>query len=361
MIFTCDEPDWQFIPYADPSDVVIGSAFGFHSASVALSIDTAFGTYNGGAPNVAYIPVPILLGVQYSVKAWVNGDDAVESTPLVFEIANLELSFLEPLYKHQLTSGWELVDLGTFTALETDSILFVGMLNFLVQDPAPAHDGRWVVDDIEISPVIVTEEDMAVYLTAFSIRAIIAKLQASLNAEIAFIEAELTTKPCDLPAVTGWYIYRKDNPSPDVTVVEVYETGLVTFPLKKQDLSAYTAGGRRRTISEHSIVIALTHANRGDADTSNQTLLEQQMAERSRLYAAAIYRVIRNNPNCGYVENLIVYPERLEVFASHPGIDPNTRRVARVEYTVRVEQQEDAISETAAGAVTLPPFTPETP
>jgi hypothetical protein len=220
--------------------------------------------------------------------------------------------------------------------------------------PGNNRSGSWFVDDVRV------ETEMAVMLSAFTIRAIIARLQGALNTEIGYVKIEANLGK-DLPAVTQWSAFQRAVPDPDVVCVEVYEQGITDFPLKDRDVSTYVSGGRTRSISRLPVTIALTHANRGDATNADQTLLENEMLERSRLYGAALYRTIRNDPYCGYVKNLVVMPLNLKVTASHAGIDSATRRVARVEYTVLVNQQEDSVNETVVGGAALPAATLETP
>lgn len=299
--------------------------------------------------------VPVLPGVEYRIKLRAQSTFAGAGTEMLVwwsdsATGGAGFSQVGSIYQAILPpGGWRASTSEPFIPSGT-------AIAIMLTTPIPLinNSGIWYADDV------VLEAEMAVMLSEFSIRAVINYLQANLNTEINHVKNEANLGK-DLPAVGAWYAFPRQVPSPDVVAVEVYEQSTTEFPLKERDMSLYAAGSRSRAISRFPAVIALTHANRGDAANSDATLLESDMAERSRLYAAALYRTIRNNPNVGYVDRIIVWPLAMKVFAGHQSVDPNTRRVARVEYYVTIDQQEDSINETVVGGASLPAITAETP
>jgi hypothetical protein len=198
-------------------------------------------------------------------------------------------------------------------------------------------------------------------ISEFAVRAVVARLQAALNAEIAYVKSEAALG-YDLPAVTGWRAYDAGVATPDVVEAEVFERDSSTFPSNTYDLSAWTTGARTRVISTVRLRIGLNHANRGDADGANATLTASRMVERTRLYAAAILRTIRNDPTCGYGANITVEPVELRVNVDDRSrLSGDVRRVDRVEFDIDVHLQESSTGETTPGGAALPSATLETP
>jgi hypothetical protein len=293
--------------------------------------------------------------VPHSLKLWVNADEAVESTPLIVSVFN---GFVGTIYKHQVGPGWQPVEFAPFLPLDANTILFLALNNDTVgADTTPMY-GRWVVDDIQISPVAVGGEDMAVMLSAFGVRAALARAQAALNAEIAFVETEANIG-LDLPLVTGWRAYDAGVATPDVTEFEIFERGPLTFPHEAYDQSRWFTGQRTIVTSRLPMRAAINHANRGNANAASASLLASQMAERTRFYGAALARCYRNDPTCGQgVGKLVIVPLSVTYNVRDVArIGDNLRSAARVEFDFNMELAEQPNGETVLGGASLPSVT----
>jgi hypothetical protein len=193
------------------------------------------------------------------------------------------------------------------------------------------------------------------------VRAVLNRLQAALNTEIGYVESEAAIG-VDLPVVTGWRCYDPGIATPDVVECEVYEIGDHVFPSERYDQSTWQAGQRTRVLSKVPLRAAINHANRGNADAADATLLASQMTERSRFYGAALVRTLRNDPTCGQATAVTVVPRavRYNVRAA-ARITEDIRRGGRVEFDFDVYLQESPTNETQAAGASLPSATLEAP
>lgn len=161
MIFTFDEPGWFLGYFGDPSEAVIGSDFGYHSAPNALALGPGSSVLSGSANIYGTLTiVPLVVGKTYLLRAWIDGDLADESTPLQVIVTNGDTDyFLFVLNKSQVGSGMRLVQLGTFVLTQeaTELYLTAGLSNSSIQDPPNPTTGRWVIDDIEIREPLPVE------------------------------------------------------------------------------------------------------------------------------------------------------------------------------------------------------------
>jgi hypothetical protein len=284
------------------------------------------------------------VGVQYPVQITVNPDGAGNSTLSVV----IDGTQFGPYLLSDFPAGWSVQDLGTVTIQNANP-----SINIIGNKPSGSGTNVWLVDDVNVG---IVGSGMAVMLMERAVRSVLAQLQATLNAEIAFVKSEANLG-FDLPAVTGYRCYRPEAPTPDVAEAEVYEIGDLTSPDWKYDQSGFAAGGRTRVLSSLPMRAAINHANRGDADNSNATLFANQMASRSRLYAAALVRTFRNAPDCGQGTQLLIVPGAVRVYAS----EPDLRRVGRAEFDFTARLQESSANETTSGGASLPTATLETP
>jgi hypothetical protein len=147
MRFTFDEPGWDLNSNADPSDATIGPVPG---DSAALILKT-LGTYGGTAQIYGALAIPpVVIGQSYEVRAKVNADGAHESTPLQILINGSDVEFARPIYKSELGTGMQPIELGSFVPTEANLILFAALYNSRIQDPPNATVGRWEVGEILI-------------------------------------------------------------------------------------------------------------------------------------------------------------------------------------------------------------------
>jgi len=201
---------------------------------------------------------------------------------------------------------------------------------------------------------------MAVMMIERAVRAVIAQLQATLNAEISHVKINAQIN-LDLPAVTAWRSYDAGVATPDVAEGEVYEIGDGGFWEREAQESLWQ-GGRTPVLSEIQMRVAINHANRGNADTNDATLLAHQMASRSRLYLAALVRTLRNDPDVGTFGTIA-----LSMRAFRTGqrdvtrIDATLRAAGRVEVDFTARLSESSDNETVAGGGALPAATMESP
>jgi hypothetical protein len=310
-----------------------------------------------------------VLGQDYPVFAWVNFDAVDDPNSALF--INVTFTYgafgfpaFATLYKNPDPDvhGWELRGLGSMTygvagfPITADQPLFiVGHQNF--------NPGTVLIDTIYIGedPFAPVEVDMAVMLAEYAVLSVMSKALTSLNAEIAYVKAEAALG-VDLPAFTAWRGYDCGAATPDVVEFECFETGDTTFPAEEFDQSTWQSGARIRTVSKTPMRAAINHANRGDTDAADATLLASQMAERSRLYGAALYRCFRNDPTCGQGVIVAIIPRavRYNVRGS-TRLTPEIRRAARVEFDFDVYLRESPSGETLAGGANLPSTSLETP
>ena len=86
------------------------------------------------------------------------------------------------------------------------------------------------------------------------------------------------------------------------------------------------------------------------------------MAERSRLYGAALVRCYRNDPTCGQTLTVTIVPRAVRYNVRDTSrITSTVRRAARVEFDFDVHLQETPTGETIASGASLPSATLETP
>jgi len=292
--------------------------------------------------------VPTLPGLTYEFSFWADGTSA-SGARLQPRVDLLNGSSFTTLASLAATgAGWKRLSV-TFTAAGLWTAL-----GLRATVPSGNSTGYWLVDDVSVG------SDMAVMLSEFSVRSVLSVLQANLNQEIRHVRDEANLG-LDLPVVTGWRCYDPGIATPDVTEVEVYEIGDVLFPSDKYDQSTWH-GGRTRVLSMIPMRVALNHANRGNATSLDATLYANQMATRSRLYGAAIVRTLRNNPDCGQIEKIVVEPGSLRYMIRNASrASEELRRVARTEFDFTVHLQESSADETTVGGGGLPAVTLETP
>ena len=202
---------------------------------------------------------------------------------------------------------------------------------------------------------------MAVMLAEFGVRAALATAIADLNNEIGYVETEAATG-VDLPRFSSWRAYDSGQASPDEVEFEIFEIGDVTFPHEKYDQSVWRAGQRSRVSCKIPMRAAINHANRGNADGSDATLAAGQMAERSRLYGAALVRTFRNKPDCNQPKFITIVPRALRYnVKDNARVGDEIASLARVEFDFDMNLQEEPTGEQLPNGAALPSVTQEAP
>lgn len=375
MIYHFDPPEpgldeaggWYH--YLVNSWLVIDGSLGSVSAPNALILNFDRRPFHWGAAGAGVV-APVTPGLPHTIAMMVNNDrtrdvgdgDAVKLRVKFYDLPSFNLLGDFQLLKTEVASGWQLWSPGSIQP--TGSTVEIQ----LTAEGGPVGCvAYWGVDDFAISEQGGNE--MAVMLTEYAVRAVLSRLQAvgqGLNEEIAFVESEARVSVgggnyLDLPTVKGWRSFDPGIATPDTVEVEVFESGDITFPSQSYDQSTWT-GGRTRILSKVPLRIALNHANRGNADAGNATLLASQMNTRSRLYMAALVRTIRNDPTCGTSAVICVPASARSKVLQPQRADTDSRRVGRVEFDIEVRLQESSANEMTQGAGSLPTVTTmETP
>jgi len=345
--------------YLVNSGLAIDGSQGYVSSPNALVLTFDRTPFHWGAAGAGKL-VPVNAGISHRIAMMVKADATLPAITLRVQIFDKDPSgYYGPMLGNFLVSqsgigsGWQLWSPGSITPSESEVIVEV------VADGGAVNDvGIWAVDDFAV--VQEMGEEMAVFLTGRVVRSVLALAKATLNAEIAFVELEANVG-LDLPLVTGWRAYDPGLATPDVVEFETYERGPTTFPGEAYDQSLWHAGQRTRVISKTPMRAAINHANRGNADDSDATLLANQMAERSRWYGAALVRCFRNDPTCAQTE-LTIVPVDLRCNVVDPArLSTIVRRAARVVFDFDVYAQESPAGEMTLGAASLPSVNQETP
>lgn len=295
--------------------------------------------------------VPVLPGVEFTLDGFAQlaGQGGAQFA-ILFSDDGVAFTPVAPTYGAPNVAGWRSIS-AAWTPTGTTLSVYV-LLNY----PAGFGSGFVYVDQLTLDG----GEPMAVMVSEFGIRAVIAEFQASLNTEIGYVETEANIG-LDLPTVSSWYAFEREVASPEATEFEAFERGEITFPDATYEQSQWQAGGRIRWTSQIPITLRLTHANRGNADAADATLLRSQMVERSRMYAAAMLRVIRNDPRCNYTDKITFLPERIRFPKDASRADVNLRHVGTVEIDGTLYLRETPDNETTLGGAALPSATQETP
>lgn len=174
-------------------------------------------------------------------------------------------------------------------------------------------------------------------------------LQDNLNTEIDKIELE-RNDGLTVPAVDAWFAYERDRSDVDNVRCEVYrqparagDTNTVVFPLWDRNMSnrlSASAALNMRCMVE----IALSHSNRDNVDAF-------EMQDRSDRYAAALIRLIRNDPELGYSGSAQISTTILRLVVSERKTgagDPGAVDISRVDTVtmlLAIELTEDKDSE----------------
>jgi len=365
MIFTFDPPDdaiWKCNEMAN-----CGPEATAPSPPNVLNLDFLHDPSSGDVklPPSAVTNLTIPVGERYTVRLRCNFDQVAGDLDYFGVLYPKRVSGIQGdgyagyVHREPGQTGWEY---RTLTGVLTGTGI-TGITPQLSVDgfasPGTGGGGTIMVDNLELVPFVDEEaKSMAVLLSAFGTRAVMALAQATLNTEIGYIKSETNTY-VDLPAITGWRTYDSGQATPDVVEAEVFEVGETTFPHERYDQSTWNrANPRTRVMSKTPMRIAINHANRGDAAHSDATLLANEMAERSRLYGAALLRCFRNDPTCAQPSTVSVVPQSLR-FSVHDAsrLSDVVRRVGRVEFDFDLHLAETAIGETIASGGLLPSVT----
>jgi hypothetical protein len=190
---------------------------------------------------------------------------------------------------------------------------------------------------------------MAVMLGELVVRAMLATLQANLNAEIAAIVTERGDSIAMAP-VARWFCYdRPDEDSPESVDVEVVESP-ASFPDYVAKIT--NSGTARAPVDSHiPIVVRLFQANRTQKASG-------VMWVRSKRYEAAIVRTIRNTPQLGISSTAGVLANAT---SSSSGVPTRSSqgRAGMVEVYVTVQLNETNGGETVASGGVPPACTLE--
>jgi len=366
MIYTFEPPEpgmdedggWYHVLVN--SECFINDQYGSVSSPNALSVFANYAPFYWGDASAGKV-VPTQAGGLYLIASMVNASASHADVTLTIRVYDKDpgawygaLLGEFTITKAQLGAGWQLWNAGAVTATSGNIIVEV-----LAKNPAKRFDGRWVLDNFAVTPQ--GGEEMAVMLTEYAVRAVLHQLQSYLNAEIAMVELDANLG-LDLPTVEGWREFDPGVATPDTVDVEVFEMGNMTFPAQKYDQSQWN-GGRTRVLSQIPIRVALNHANRGNITAADESLKASQMAQRSRLYLAALVRTIRNDPTCGTFQTVIIVPgsARTRVL-DNARLDSDIRRCGRVELDLDVRLAEVPLNEGVLGSGNLPSITTaETP
>lgn len=219
-------------------------------------------------------------------------------------------------------------------------------LGLWLTGPTSGTQGIVRVDDFTISNQ--AGANMAVMGFELPLRAMLATLQANLNTELTHIgnEANDSLTP---PAVEKWYCWKVTQQFVDRAICEVYELGGTTLKDWDSQVSAWVVGSRLPLRMEHSMVVAVTFANRGlTIGGAARTLKMSEMKVLAIRYATAVLRVVRNTPTLG--QAAIVYAEPGEAVITYGEDNPPDAAPGslRVEVPFRV-----SVSESSSGETTL--------
>lgn len=348
MKYAFDPPETG---WSTNAQAIIGAVAGAPTPPNALQMIWGI----GGVPACWRTLTGLVNGQQYELWVSVNFDGMDANTPYVMITYADGAGGDFAIGKNTVPAGWRRKFLGYITGAATDRLLrFNGSLEagFL---------GTAYIDEIWIGETPPPEEEMAVMLTEMAVRSVLSRVQTALNTEIGYVKSEAALG-FDLPQVTGWRAYDAGIATPDVVEFEAYEIGDTVFPSESYDQSMWSSGNRTRVLSKTPMRAAINHANRGDSDAAGATLLASQMAERSRLYGAALVRCFRNDPTCGQAATVTIVPRSVRYNVRNASrLTDDIRRAARVEFDFDVHLQESSINETVPGGASLPSVTQETP
>ncbi len=154
VIYTFDESGWYLNLYAQAGEIT--GTYGSHSAPVALSLPANGSELTGSAGLLTEEP-HLTPGHSYVVRAWVNADLADEATPVRVFIGAFGLPLFEGrVYKHELGSGFQFVELGTFAVPDPNpGTMLIEIETNNGGISLVNASGRWGIDDIEIEEVIM--------------------------------------------------------------------------------------------------------------------------------------------------------------------------------------------------------------
>ncbi len=162
LILSFDEPAWLLFGsnVGFGGEATIGPANGFISPPNSLTLAANNTDPHGPLAVLHFDTVGFTMnaGTSYHMGLWVNADAAVEGTPLRIATENGVFGgdgFLQgtyfSIYKHQVSAGWQFVDLGTFlNSVGPPSAMRIALQ---LANLAPATEtgnvsGQWVIDGI---------------------------------------------------------------------------------------------------------------------------------------------------------------------------------------------------------------------
>lgn len=320
------------------------------------------------APSIVFDNVPCTIGVELTCgfwfhPAWVTGINSGGEwhTWDLQIIANYGSGFVEigRLNAADQVDGWQLVVPNSFVPSQNTLALYL-LGDGTTSTAAPFSTYWGYLDAVTLVEAL---DPVAVLLAERARKALLKTLQDNLPTELDAIDLE-RDDGLVLPDVTSWYGYKKLTSDPDEVECSVYpgEEGIL-FPRWETLDAGGHLGSRSGDIgSDTSMVIALTHANRGDQATG-QILKASEMQDRSDRYGAAIVRILRDNSKLSVNDNdadVWVIPDRV-VISEKDTAQASERidRVDRVLVYCRIRQVETGVNENVSGGGTAPIATTE--
>lgn len=194
------------------------------------------------------------------------------------------------------------------------------------------------VDDAALA---VGETTMAFFWVELPARAMLAMLQANLNTEIGYVQAERNDGVV-LPTPARWYCWDRGMPSNNDGNLEisVFERqGSAEFPAFSREAGAFAAGTRSRLSHEVELIVRAEFPNRTQRKTSEMVVVGWRVT-------AAILRCLRNNPAIGYPTVCNAQPGQPVMTPLPPDSEGRVGNWCRVEVPVHVQTQESPAGET---------------
>ncbi len=293
-----------------------------------------------------------LTGQQLTPRFWVRADaDGVAGTAELYLVGSSSPA-------GAIDTFYEFVPISSFVAGVWTEVVFSAItlpcdtptLGLWLSGPtSPSPTTCTIrVDDFEISSG--PGAAVAVMGIELPLRALLATLQANLNAELVHVGNEANDSLAPM-AVEGWRCWKTQDLAVNRCRVDVYEIGGTTFPDWDEQMSTWLSGQRVPLRHQANLVVAVLFANRGLTPTS-RTLKMSEMRVLAMRYAVGVVRTIRNTPNLG-LAGIFCEPGEASITYGLDEVDGPPASM-RVEVPAVVRVSESSSGETSVGGGTRP-------